>query len=366
VGRVLGWPYGILVFLLDFAKGAVSVGVAAWLETAPVSPGEVSLPPGALPVLAGLAAFLGHLYPVYLRFQGGKGVATGAGVVAVLLPGPALGAVLVWLAVICATRYSSLASMTAALALCLLRWVLVSAPLSRANFLVTAFCLVAAGLVVLRHHANIRRLLRGNENRFKDSLLMMQLSKVLHLLALGLWFGSGIFFTFVVALVLFNTFERLGNVAPSQRPAWLPLATDFHKEDGTKLAGAAVGPIFPWYFLVQGACGLLALGTALGWNRLTPGRSLHRLRSGLLLLAVIGVLVGWPLAQRVSELRVARYLAEGQNAADAQAAFAAWHPASLGLNLFTLLLVTGAMVLAAWLPSEVPPAVPPQKANHAS
>src|SRR5690242_17213462 len=87
VGRVLGWPFGILVFLLDFAKGALPV-VAATALIARDADLAAALGTDGLPVLAGLAAFLGHLFPVYLGFRGGKGVATAAGVVAILLPGP--------------------------------------------------------------------------------------------------------------------------------------------------------------------------------------------------------------------------------------------------------------------------------------
>src|SRR5438876_3341501 len=81
VGRVLGRRFGILVFLLDFAKGAVPTAIALGLGRI-VSDSNPWLVTG-LPVLAGLSAFVGHVFPVYLRFQGGKGVATGAGVVAV-------------------------------------------------------------------------------------------------------------------------------------------------------------------------------------------------------------------------------------------------------------------------------------------
>ena len=70
---------------------------------------------------AGVSAFLGHLFPVYLRFRGGKGVATGAGAVAVLVPLPTLAAVLAWLVVVSASRYVSLASLVAAAVLGLLR-----------------------------------------------------------------------------------------------------------------------------------------------------------------------------------------------------------------------------------------------------
>src|SRR6516164_9073771 len=87
VGRLLGRRWGVLVFLLDFAKGAVPVLLAGLV------PQGDSLPPATLKVTAGLAAFLGHLFPVYLRFHGGKGVATGAGVVAVLAPWETLLAV---------------------------------------------------------------------------------------------------------------------------------------------------------------------------------------------------------------------------------------------------------------------------------
>src|SRR5438132_318717 len=111
VGRVLGRRFGILVFLLDFAKGAVPVALAKML--AADLPGA-----SALAVGAGLCALLGHMFPIYLRFRGGKGVATGAGVVSVLVPLPALAAVLTWVVVVAASRYVSLASLTAAVVLC--------------------------------------------------------------------------------------------------------------------------------------------------------------------------------------------------------------------------------------------------------
>src|ERR1700738_5228241 len=114
VGRVLGRRCGILCFLLDFAKGALPVAVALLVRSSSDAEEQLGLGPDLLPVTAGLAAFLGHLFPVYLRFRGGKGVATGAGVVAVLLPGPALGAIFVWFAVVSASRYVSLASVAAA------------------------------------------------------------------------------------------------------------------------------------------------------------------------------------------------------------------------------------------------------------
>src|SRR5215475_5384529 len=139
VGRVLGRPFGVLVFALDFAKGAVPVVLArnfagdyadsSWLE-----------------VGAGLAAFLGHLFPVYLGFRGGKGVATGAGVVAVLVPLPFLAALVAWILVLAGWRYVSLASVSAAVVLCAGRLVLMrEVDFTDAR---TLFCFLAAAMVV--------------------------------------------------------------------------------------------------------------------------------------------------------------------------------------------------------------------------
>src|SRR2546425_6951270 len=123
VGRILGKRFGILVFLLDFAKGALptaaGLALAQWLEIEP---------PSIVGVAAGLAAFVGHLFPVYLGFRGGKGVATGAGIVVVLLPLPAAAAVLTWILFVAVFRYVSLASLAAALVLCLVHLVQSPAP----------------------------------------------------------------------------------------------------------------------------------------------------------------------------------------------------------------------------------------------
>src|SRR4051812_5149467 len=100
VGRVLGKPFGLLVFALDFLKGAVPVAVAQAL-----TPPNLDLPPQSLGVAAGIAAFVGHLLPIYLRFRGGKGVATGAGAVVVLTPLPAAFAILAWGTTLAVTRY---------------------------------------------------------------------------------------------------------------------------------------------------------------------------------------------------------------------------------------------------------------------
>src|SRR5437868_12644353 len=134
VGRVLGRRFGILVFLLDFAKGALpALAASAW-----ASRHELDLPPDTLPASAAVAAFLGHLFPVYLRFHGGKGVATGAGIIVVLAPVPAMGALLTWVAVVCASAYVSLASVTAAIVLCVLQ-LLTEGPFAPGHVTITLF-----------------------------------------------------------------------------------------------------------------------------------------------------------------------------------------------------------------------------------
>lgn len=155
VGRLLGRWWGVLVFVLDFAKGALPVGATYLL------PQPEEIPPHTLAVVAGIAAFLGHLFPVYLGFRGGKGVATGAGVITVLVPLITLIAFAAWAVVLLATRYMSLASLTAAVLLIVLPWL----PWLQTTWVITAFCLVGGALVIIRHYGNIRRLIAGTENR---------------------------------------------------------------------------------------------------------------------------------------------------------------------------------------------------------
>ncbi len=91
VGRVLGWRYGVAVFVLDFLKGALPPAVAGWVWEATVGAGAYPWKE-AVRVAAAAAAFFGHLYPVYLGFRGGKGIATGAGTIVVLTPVAAMAA----------------------------------------------------------------------------------------------------------------------------------------------------------------------------------------------------------------------------------------------------------------------------------
>ncbi len=362
VGRVLGKGFGILVFLLDFAKGALPVAAALTLKDQ--LPCNNLLEKGWLEVGAGLAAFIGHLYPIYLGFRGGKGVATGAGVVALLVPGPALLAALAWLIVVAATNYVSLGSLAAAVVLC-------AASFTPTNALADPrllFCVVAGALVFIKHRGNISRLRLGTETQVRWGQSMR---KVIHVLALGLCFGSAVFFNFVVTPSLFDTFERLGE--NEARPAWFPLPSSFArsdavilgpKEQGSRAFGYAVGPLFPWYFVIQGLCAFVSAWTALAWARDFPGVAIHRWRARLLLVAFILIMLGWPLERKVTALRLPRneatdaYLqsqpppeAVRQTMLNARAEFGAWHLASMALNFAAVLLVSGGMALAGSLPA---------------
>lgn len=372
VGRVLGRRYGILVFVLDFAKGALPVTAAVLLGRALEN---VTLTPDVFGVGAGLAAFLGHLFSPYLGFRGGKGVATGAGVVLVLFPLATAAAVLAWGAVVAGTRTVSLASLTAAVVLCVVHLGATPAPFAEDTWVLSAFCLLAAALVVARHRANIGRLLQGTENRLPESPTMHQLTKTVHVLALGLWFGSAVFFLLIATPTIFATFDRVGAQYP--RPPWFPLKEtvydykdgqlDGPREQGSRAAGAAVAPLFPLFFLLQGACGLLATATSLGWSRSRPQDTVHRVRTWLLLAALITVVASFPIENRVRDLRDPRnvatdaYLERGSDSEAIREAFRekrgqffTWHLASLSLSFVTLLLVTGAMALAARLPEHRP------------
>ena len=132
--------------LLDAAKGAAAVLIAAmlWADMPQLQP------------LAGLAAFFGHLYPVWLRFRGGKGVATLLGVVAALLWQAAVAAALLWVLALLVTRYSSVGGMAAAVAAPVAAFLLQRVDLA---LLFAGFAL----LVLWKHRANIARLARGAE-----------------------------------------------------------------------------------------------------------------------------------------------------------------------------------------------------------
>ena len=145
--RVLGPRIGIPVIVLDVLKGTAAVLIAS------------SFGGTGAEVLAAVAAVLGHTFPIFLRFRGGKAVATGAGAMFGLAPEIALGVTILWLVVALLTRYVSVASMVAALAF------VVSAILTGQPWPVVAFTVFGTCIVFWRHRTNIARLRAGTENR---------------------------------------------------------------------------------------------------------------------------------------------------------------------------------------------------------
>ena len=319
------------------------------------SPEEVEAlrPPELLSVGAAAFAFLGHLFPVYLGFRGGKGVATGAGTVAVLVPIPFAIAVGTWMLALLATRLVSIASIAAVLALAVARLVFKLDPFADANWLVTAFCIVGSIIVIAKHRLNLIRLNNGTESRIDDSARRRLLLRILHLLAVGFWFGSGTFFVFVATVPIFDSFAEVVKTQPNARTANVQIVPDGTSEQqrsqlASGLAGAAVGPVFPRFFLLSAVCAWVALWTAYAWKRHTVGRWRFR----LCVVAAVGVAIGWPLSIAVSELRLQRFAEDAAVAQAAASAFGPWHVASLFLSM-TVSVITGViLVLAAKLPAE--------------
>src|SRR3954462_2971272 len=145
VGRVLGRKFGLVVFALDFAKGAVPVAVAG---LHPAEAHETLGLPNALRVGVALCAFLGHLFPVYLGFRGGKGVATGAGTIFVLVSGPAALAVFTWVVVLLASRMVSLASLSAVTIMLSPRLLSAPAPFAADALPITLYLLAGTAAVM--------------------------------------------------------------------------------------------------------------------------------------------------------------------------------------------------------------------------
>jgi glycerol-3-phosphate acyltransferase PlsY len=155
VSRRAGKAAGVLTLVLDAAKGAIAVLIAMWWSD------------GWVVGLAAIAVIVGHIFPVWLGFRGGKGVATAVGVFLVFAPFALLCAGIVFVAVVSLTRYVSLASLSAAASIPLFLWLQklliqprteIKAPLAAA--------VVTALLIIFAHRGNIARLVNGTEPKF--------------------------------------------------------------------------------------------------------------------------------------------------------------------------------------------------------
>jgi glycerol-3-phosphate acyltransferase PlsY len=158
VSRVAGPLAGILTLVFDAAKGSAAVLLAAHLTDN-----------SALwMVVAGFLALIGHCYPVWLNFRGGKGVATAAGVFLVLSPAAMFSALAIFILVVIAWRFVSLGSLAAAASIPLLMYFL-WAPHHAPPLAVTFGSLAISTLVIYKHDANVQRLVEGTETKFSFS-----------------------------------------------------------------------------------------------------------------------------------------------------------------------------------------------------
>ena len=160
--RTLGKGYGYPVFALDFLKGLGAVKMSILIATRMQSEWNQ---PEMFGIVAAISSVLGHSFPVWLRFKGGKGVATSAGALLALAPVAALIGVAIWILTFWLTRYVSVASIAAAAALPLI--ILIATRLSRTTgklLFYSSVCLAA--VVIWRHRSNLSRLMRGTEPRF--------------------------------------------------------------------------------------------------------------------------------------------------------------------------------------------------------
>ena len=161
VFRVLGWKPGLFVMIADTLKGFIATYFVSRLAG-----GSVPLDFGIVQLIAGCAAIAGHIWTVFARFRGGKGVGTAAGMLLALYPFAFLICLGIFAAVLFSTRIVSVGSMSAAIALpvvlSVFRYVL-QKPIAGSLY---GFSFFAAALILFTHRANIKRLLNGTENRF--------------------------------------------------------------------------------------------------------------------------------------------------------------------------------------------------------
>jgi acyl phosphate:glycerol-3-phosphate acyltransferase len=170
---------GVATLVLDALKGFAAVQISlvinpAWrgwaqqVQVADTAPGmQTPNPPSAVYLVAATAAvfaILGHVFPVWLKFKGGKGVATGVGAFIALAPKAVLIVLVIFVAIVAAFRYISLASIVATAAFPICAWLLYRNVASPA---VLAAMVCASALIILKHKENIRRLLAGAEHRFE-------------------------------------------------------------------------------------------------------------------------------------------------------------------------------------------------------
>lgn len=161
VGRILGRKYGIIIFILDLLKGFIVVFIIPVLICGIKFP---TTSDNLLVILCGVCAILGHVFPVYLRFKGGKAVATSLGVFIWLSPIPIAIAFGVWILTVILSRYVSLGSMIGAIVLTGGIIAFEKEPFGNGIY-ITILSIIVAILIILRHITNIQKIINGTETK---------------------------------------------------------------------------------------------------------------------------------------------------------------------------------------------------------
>jgi len=167
VFRVLGWKYAIIVLAFDIFKGWLPTAVYATIifQKLPV-PDQ-----GLVQILCGFAAVIGHIFPIFTRFKGGKGVGSLIGVLLALYPLVFPLCLLIGVAVITTTGYVSLGSIAAAITLPIIILLLPRLGLINPNLSLVVFSLLVPWLIIFTHRTNISRIRNGTENRFEKAII---------------------------------------------------------------------------------------------------------------------------------------------------------------------------------------------------
>lgn len=160
--RVLGWKAGLFVVVVDILKGVLATLLIAKIRVDPLM-----LDYELVQIIAGTSAVIGHVWTVLAKFKGGKGVATGAGLIIALFPWASLICFIIFVALVLTTRYVSLGSIiaTSSLPFVLLTFDRMFGKSVSTSLL--TFSILISGLIIFTHRSNIRRLINGTENRFE-------------------------------------------------------------------------------------------------------------------------------------------------------------------------------------------------------
>ena len=165
VTRIIGKRWGVLCFFIDFLKGLLPVLLVKTLfpSTFFLTPSLVSI---AI-ILSVLGTVIGHMYPIYLGFKGGKGVSTGAGGLVAITPYAVICGLLIWVLTFKISKFVSLASITAAVSVAIISFIFSYTGLYNIDTTLLCFIVFISLMAVYKHKSNIKRLIDGTENSFK-------------------------------------------------------------------------------------------------------------------------------------------------------------------------------------------------------